>query len=241
MRVFILLFLWPIISQAETTNTLTEKDQALFSSIQNLNVEEVIRLINEGANINAMSSVSGITPVFEALCSGSRSLTLQLLELGADPSIQSEANAGKIYFRCFDDFYYDDEKEVLQLLSTFLKKGYNPGQSVSLWGNNPFHEIASGFFGMYISEIAAEEVIKMLIQKGADINLKNKTGNTPFHLLNVHPGSKLQKQELTKLFLNYGADPNIQNNDGESVLGFCNKYFCLDPGSQDIIKSYVNN
>ena len=73
----------------------------------------------------------------------------------------------------------------------------------------------------------SDEIIKLLISKGTNVNtnnndgnisvlnIKNNDGDTPLHLaLKQHPCS----YEIIEFLLSEGADINIKNNKGESAL-----------------------
>ncbi|MEH1771269.1 MAG: ankyrin repeat domain-containing protein, partial [Nostoc sp.] len=50
-----------------------------------------------------------------------------------------------------------------------------------------------------------KQVVELLIAKGADVNAKNKDGNTPLHLA--------YDLDIVKLLIAKGADANAKNND----------------------------
>ncbi|MFB8787332.1 MAG: ankyrin repeat domain-containing protein [Potamolinea sp.] len=55
-----------------------------------------------------------------------------------------------------------------------------------------------------------QEVAQLLIAKGADVNAKNKNGETPLHLA--------RSQEMAQLLIAKGADVNAKNKNGETPL-----------------------
>jgi hypothetical protein len=56
-----------------------------------------------------------------------------------------------------------------------------------------------------------KEIIWLLIDKGADINVKDNEGNSPLH-------NSLIDKEIAELLIGKGADVTALNNSGESVL-----------------------
>lgn len=73
------------------------------------------------------------------------------------------------------------------------------------------------------------EIIKFLIESGADINKKNRDGNSAFLIffksISVTESERLEIWqngniviEILKLFLNNGADIHIKNNEGSTAL-----------------------
>lgn len=82
-------------------------------------------------------------------------------------------------------------------------------------GQSPLHFAAEG---------AASEPIKLLIDRGADVNKKNHEGNTPLHLVALKGKKKItnaQKQvisETINLLTTEGADVNSRNDKGNTPL-----------------------
>ncbi|MEX0940666.1 MAG: ankyrin repeat domain-containing protein [Candidatus Babeliales bacterium] len=70
----------------------------------------------------------------------------------------------------------------------------------------------SGLIALFPALLREKDVItNKLIAMGADINFKNKDGDTPLHLLAANFNG-------FKFLLNAGANPNITNNDGNTPL-----------------------
>jgi len=57
------------------------------------------------------------------------------------------------------------------------------------------------------------EAVRLLIEKGADINTKNNNGSTA-----LHAAAFLAHPEIVKLLLDKGADVNARNNRGETAI-----------------------
>ena len=57
------------------------------------------------------------------------------------------------------------------------------------------------------------EIITFLLEKGADINARNRDGNTA-----LHAAAFLGRAEAVKLLLEHGVDVNVRNNDGGSAI-----------------------
>jgi ankyrin repeat protein len=104
----------------------------------------------------------------------------------------------------------DNLNEIRELLTTnfMINKEYEDNKT-------PLHIAASN---------GCIELTKLLIEKGAAINVKDKNGNTPLIYATFETG---------KILLKNGADVNIQNNSGHSAL-----YVAADTKNQppDFIK-----
>ena len=57
------------------------------------------------------------------------------------------------------------------------------------------------------------EIVKLLLQNGADVNAKNKWGETPLHYAAV-----FDHKEIARVLLDAGADINAKDNDGQTAF-----------------------
>lgn len=100
-----------------------------------------------------------------------------------------------------------------------IKKHLDAGVNVDELadGQSPLHYAAGG--GM-------SEAISLLIENNADVNAKDKHGNTPLHLVSLKGEKKIikkGKQDLSKtieLLTTGGAHINAQNEQGDTPLHF---------------------
>jgi len=117
-----------------------------------------------------------------------------LLNQGIDPNSYDEDGDRLLMYAALYS-----SVDCMQLL---LEKGSDPN------GKNSFDETA------LIWSLHDPAKIKMLIQHGADVNAKAKSGNTPFLIAAVGHG----KLETLKLLMNSGADVFAVNNKKENAL-----------------------
>lgn len=81
-----------------------------------------------------------------------------------------------------------------------ISKGFN--LNVKEWSDIPLHfAVING----------SEDCIRMLVQQGADVNLKDNSSA-------LHKAVIYDKINHIKLLIELGADPNIQNNDRRTAL-----------------------
>ena len=81
----------------------------------------------------------------------------------------------------------------------------NTGQTITI-GNAQYESYK-------LSHTARCNIIGLQIEKGADVNQKNETGETPLTFV-----TKEGDAEAAKTLLEMGADPNLPNADGETAL-----------------------
>lgn len=60
-------------------------------------------------------------------------------------------------------------------------------------------------------EVEEIEIVKLLVERGADVNSKNAKGMTPLYYSIL-----LRNFEITKYLLSHGADPYIPTNEGKT-------------------------
>ena len=77
-------------------------------------------------------------------------------------------------------------------------------------GYTPLHWACSSHFSL--DEI---EVVKLLLSRGADVNLKSKYGHTPLHLAAIKTASNPDKIDV---LVHAGANVNAMNSSGETPL-----------------------
>ena len=75
----------------------------------------------------------------------------------------------------------------------------------------------------------AKAIIEALIKAGADINAKNKDGNTALHWV-----SECGHADVVKLLINAGADINAKNKDGDTAL-----HRVSERGHADVVKLLI--
>ena len=81
-----------------------------------------------------------------------------------------------------------------------------------------FHSNTSLMFAsMYSNNTSSNEVVKLLLEYCADINLQNNTGETALMLASRN-SNYTSSIETVKLLLENGADVNLKNKDGETAL-----------------------
>lgn len=78
------------------------------------------------------------------------------------------------------------------------------------------------------------DIIKLLIQRGADINYKDESGVYPIHLAILW-----QELEIVKLLINHGADINVQDDKGLTPLHFA-ILRCQFRGKEEIVNYIIS-
>lgn len=103
----------------------------------------------------------------------------------------------------FDNIY----KGNIEGIKDLLDKGSDPNE-VSFYGYTPL---------MYAIAYKSINMITLLLQYGADINMENTKANiTPLQYAR-------EKKDIVEFLLLNGANPNYINGNGDSALSLCIK------------------
>lgn len=118
--------------------------------------------------------------------------------------------------------YNNDPEVAIEL----LKHGADPNiapDAVEL--DDSAHGVHNGTALAMAAENGQFELMKLLVEKGADVNVKNSLGYTPLHEC-AGSVAKLPDLELPRLLLKHGADPNARGGEFGSTPLHC---LALDP------------
>jgi ankyrin repeat protein len=129
-----------------------------------------------------------------------------LVDAGADINYKTYDNVVALY--CINYLNLRSKpKEMAIIAEILLKKGADPNYVGSdSW--DPLILAAAGSDNF--------EVIKLLVQFNANVNLYNPDGRTALYsTLNKY--NQERSVEVAKFLLNHGADPYIQNNYGSAA------------------------
>ncbi|XP_053366517.1 fibronectin type 3 and ankyrin repeat domains 1 protein [Clarias gariepinus] len=217
--------------QAVNRNDEEELSRVLESGIMNLNIYDklgntalmvaaqkgfsrmVHKLIQHGADIS-MKNVSGKDCLMLACFAGHLDIVKHLRIFGATWQSQDVSGCTPLHWAV--------DGGHLPVVAFMIEDGceVDVRDTVSEW--TPLMRVSA------MSGNAA--VASLLIQAGADVNVRDKDGKTPLMVavLNNH-------EELVKLLLDSGADQHVTNMYGSSITEMAEAF-----GKQDIIKLLEN-
>jgi ankyrin repeat protein len=94
---------------------------------------------------------------------------------------------------------------------TFIEKGGNVNEEIQMTNqyNNPIFTTPL----IYFTEYNRPNIIKMLLEKGADVNKKSYDGFTPLHI-----AAQYGFDEIVKLLVDNGADVTIKTSEEQTAL-----------------------
>jgi ankyrin repeat protein len=177
---------------------------ALHLAVSQADTEIASTLIDNGADVEAVSEQQGSRALHLAAQFGNAPMLALLLDSGTDIEARDDyqrtpltraAAAGHV--------------EAVQLL---LDRGAKVDAREGKFGGTPLHEAA------HQGRLA---VVKLLVEHGAGVNATNNTGRTPFWEA-AFPQSYtvVGDASLLEYLLVQGADPNVEDTSGMSVLAY---------------------
>ena len=124
-----------------------------------------------------------------------------------------------------DEMLQSIRDDNLELLKSYIQSGadvnYKPED---LYGND-YYEDGDGISEAALviaSEIAWRrndtEIVEYLINAGADVNVKDESGNTPLMFAAKTSDIYKSRVKLMQQLIDHGADVNAKNNVNETVL-----------------------
>lgn len=206
-----------------------------------------LRLIRAGADLSAVDN-QGATP-FLAACSSSPEMVAELLARGVDPLIRNRQGQTALHLACqsnqaevaklvigrFQDVDLRDNQSQTplllaiyrnnsQLAELLLKQGADPNNDVSSQEQNqPDPAIC------YAAKTGNQELLKILIEGGANVNVQDREGESPLHLAasagagmfgspNADSNVGQGFVDSIKLLIQHNADINDKNKTNETPI-----------------------
>ena len=161
--------------------------------------------IQEGNNVNE-TNIHNDNPLLYCLRTSRHTKYLKLLiNAGADINFKNKACYSFLYKAIQDD-------KPISIIRLLIKAGCDlyptdlKGKPISLLHCAVIR---------YDTDI---QIIKELLNKGIDINIKNQNGETPIQYLIGHYSSVKRYEEVLKFLLKNGANINIVDNLGDNAL-----------------------
>lgn len=161
----------------------SKQDKALLTAAEEGDLNEVLKLLSEGANINAQAK-NRYTPLHLACKRGRVAVVKALLEKGAHVAAIGADRKTPLHLACASGGF-----EVVEAL---LAKGPDINQK-DICGEIPLHRVSSS------------RSAKALLAKGANINERDIKGRTPLHL-----SCRNGKVKVVEVLLANGANTDAE-------------------------------
>src|SRR6266446_5169421 len=240
----------------------------LMFAAQQGDVDSARILLRAGAKPNDAQPKTALTPLMIASAMGHTEAVNLLLDNGANPNLV-DANGYTSLHRVVRDSDYGinlgSKGEILTIVNSLLKHGANPNARLNQDKEKAAEEIRNGNVATYekrtavtVTEIilqgatplflAAEvnnlDVIKLLVEAGADPLIATERGTTPL-IMAAGAGTDVQRErapeeravavETAKFLVERGADVNVAGQYGWTAL-----HAAAYQGMNDLIEYLVS-
>jgi len=225
---------------AESREKLTALHTATYGRIK----EVAEFLIGKVADVNAKDT-KGRTPLHHAIYYGSSGIAELLIAKGADVKAKDHGGMTPLDFATIQN-----QSEIADLIRTheggygtihgaasggdieavreFLYSGADANAKDVLFGFTPLYP---ALFNMH------EEVYKLLVAEGADVNIKQQNGKTILHLLiDVRLSSGFHPLEIIEWLIKNGSDVNAKDDDGLTPI-----FLAVMAYRKEAVQLLVNN
>lgn len=183
---FLLLIISCDVSESRSRNINLFQDSEAWNLVNNIkrgNNSQIEKICNNNPSlINFQEGKFGKTPLIVSIGLRKYKTTKRLLELGADPNLQAYSGETPLIQALSQEwggFFRKFDKKYVNLL---LSYGADPNKPYidSMPNEDNTNVIEQGTSPlMYAIEFADYDLVKLLVEKGADINYINDWGVTP--------------------------------------------------------------
>lgn len=184
-----------------THQTSRPIDDALISAVKKCDVASAQALLGRGADVNTKRYVK--TPLMLATETCDLAMVKVLLARGADPSV--ETGTAHAFFTPLGCAIRG--KASLRVIDALISAGAQL---------NPVGGFSPLYFALEEKDLG---LVKALLARGADVNLRGFRGVTPLMLAAID-----NSPEVVEVLLAAGADVNAKNDDGDTALSIAVAY-----------------
>ena len=172
--------------------------RALAEAAAKGDVEKLEALADQGIDVNSRGTKDA-TPLFWAMRSDSIDGFKKLLELGADPNVILQDGGTVIHWAA--------QLENSEFLRSALQHGGDPNLIAGEGRQAPIFKAVGS------SGDSDQSAVTVLLEHGADPNVKDARGNTPAMI-----AAGVGRFDIVYALLNRGADHSLRNEKGYNLL-----------------------
>ena len=250
--IFIILLLSPIIAKAlhynpfldfnMLNNTDTKKKQGFWDTIENMTVEEMQNLLDQGFDVN--KDYHGTTIFTRIVGKGKIDVVALLIKTGV-ADIHATSRRGT----ALHEAAYHNKPEIIQLL---IDAGADIEAKTNKYNTTPLHKTAIE---------GSLDAARKLLELGADVNAVAEDDGTTIFMsavssasqpdsisdTNIYAGlssDEIREKQLAmlKLLIEYGADPHAVDNDGNNARSYIYRSTNEPYGNYNrpVVKNYLD-
>ena len=198
-------------------NAQVDGDTPLLKAVKNFDKQQIISLVGQGENVNAADKNGGSVLMW-AICNCDLDIVKFLIKNGADYKkngyiFNEEINKIKYYYSTPLSVASGEGKiDIIKYLIEDCKADINEKDNFE-----------RGYSALHSAVVTDElPAIKYLIENGADVNIKDKDGNTPLSMKIIHPRKDIRTMKFLCLM---GADLSIKNKEGKTAYNLAENWY----------------
>jgi len=172
-----------LIEKGADINCGAPNNTALIQSIWNMRRDVMEYLLDRGAKIPEPGTPLGLNMLFHELSLGNIRYFDKCLQQGFDPHYEGEAKSNLLH--------YAAKSNSVELIEKLIDMGV-PVNKTNLFGVTPLLQAALN---------GCTPIVKIFVEKGADMNARTIDGKTPYHL-----AVEAKKDETAAYLKSKGAD-----------------------------------
>jgi ankyrin repeat protein len=178
----------PSIKQMMERVQQAKKNKSLFEAVTKGDIEQVKKLIAQGADVNVAEGENAWTPLLAAAKGAHSEVVKVLLANGANVNLAETYGYTALYYAIWND----DEEIVKALISGGADVNKGPAD-----GEGDYSPLCYAIWRGHAS------IVKDVLDAGADLNVKDESGYTPFYW-----AAFTSKKEVFDLILSRGDWPD---------------------------------
>ena len=217
----------------------------MFEFVKNNRTQDLRQLLKTFRGVNLVDLTTGDTPLHIACQLGNKDIALLLLQCGANPALKN--NNGQTPFDLVENETLKENLQEQYNLTQFLFEAVEndslpeieqildrlPANQVSILVNsrtNP-DSMQQGETPLHIAvKTGNKEMVKFLLDYGADVNAGDKYEATPLHF-----ACRNGDGYIARMLVEFGGDLTIKAIDGRTPLDACK----TNELRIDLIKDYI--